>query len=293
MNAGKLVAQIAVVAIIVYCSYSAVISAIPMDKEDLQNPITGLDSLSIGTTLDGANLKVSVDGEITSNLPQDIVDTKFALFVGKGDAKIALCELELGNLVSKQPLPLDREITIPICTLLAYTCSGVNDEGKLTIPVSTQIAFKYFEWQQSYLIDLDITVNNTQMPIEAEVGVPTLDYDSATNTASMSIDIPEGGETLLESVVENLSEDSYEFTCNGATFTASIDTSGSDIGLTVSAAGTSTQTAAELLQSYMDEHEGVLEVTYGGNNYEIDGTNAAAFVEMLSELYDRAKEVSA
>ncbi len=291
MNAGKLVAQIAVIAIIVYCSYSAVISAIPMNSEDLKNPITGLDSLSIGTTLDGANLKVDVGGEITSNLPQDIVDTKFALFVGKGDAKIALCELELGNLVSKQPVSLDKEISIPICTLLAYSCSGVNDEGKLTIPVSTQIAFKYFEWQQSYLIDLDITVNNTQMPIETEIGAPSFDYESATNTASMTVTIPADGETLLDAVVDNLSAGTYDFTCNGATFTAELDKS-SGIGLTVSAAGNSTQTAAELLQSYMDSHGGKLSITYGGNDYEIDGTNAAAFVEMLSELYDRAQGAS-
>lgn len=287
MNAGKLVAQIAVVAIIVYCSYSAVISAIPMNSEDMKNPITGLDSLSIGTTLDGANLKVSVDGEITSNLPQDVVDTKFALFVGKGDGKIALCELNLGNLVSKQAVSLTREITIPICTLLAYSCSGVDDTGKLTIPVSTQIAFKYFEWQQSYLIDLDITVNNNQMPIEANVGVPTFTHDSATNSATMSIDIASGGETLLESVLDNLSAGTYEFTCGDASFTAAIDKS-SGIGLTLTAEGNSDKTATAILQEYMDAHGGRLTVTYGGSDYEIDETNSAAFVEMLSELYKRA-----
>lgn len=287
VNAGKLVAQIAVVAIIVYCSYSAVISAIPMNNEDMKNPITGLDTLSIGTSLDGANLKVTVDGEITSNLPQDVVDTKFALFVGKGASKIALFELNLGNLVSKQATSLAKTISIPICTLLAYSCSGVDDTGKLTIPVSTQIAFKYFEWQQSYLVDLDVTVNNKQMPIETTVGVPSFSIDKDTNTATMTVEVASGGSTILESVLDSLTAGSYEFTCGDATFTADI-TKGSSIGLSLTAAGTADKTAMAILQEFMDAHEGKLTVTYGGNPYEIDSTNAAAFVEMLSELYERA-----
>ena len=80
MNAGKLVAQIAVVAIIVYCSYSAVISAIPMNSEDMKNPVSGLETLSVEPRVNGANIEVEVKGDITSNLPQDVVDTKYVMY---------------------------------------------------------------------------------------------------------------------------------------------------------------------------------------------------------------------
>ncbi len=288
MNAGKLVAQIAVVAIIVYCSYSAVISAIPMNNEDMKNPVSGLETLSVKPGVSGANIVVEVKGDITSNLPQDVVDTKFVMFVGKGESKIALCELNLGNLVSKKPTSLARTITIPICTILAYSCSGIDDSGNLTIPISTQVAFKYFEWQQSYLIDLDITLNNKTMPIETKVAAPSFSIDKSTNTASMTIEIPSDGGTFLNSVLNDPeTKSSYTFSCGDATFTADIS-KGSSIGLNLTATGTADKTASAILQEFMDAHGGILTVTYGGNPYEIDSTNAAAFVEMLSELYERA-----
>ena len=281
MNAGKLIAQIAAIAIIAYCSYSAVISAIPLDKEDLQNPMEGLDSMSVNTTMSGVNLNVSVEGDITSNLPQDIVGVKVAFFIGKDSTKITLLEKDIGTIQSKTPYHLTANTSIPMCTILAYAVCAIDDSGHMKVPIRTQVEFKYFEWQDSYLVDLGITVNmnyDTLIPT-----IPTPTYDPTDHSVSMDVDISSAGSDLISAIATHIPDDTYEFTCNGATFTAV--KSGTEI--TLEATGTSEYTAVQLLQEYLDDN-GSLTVTYGSEDYVIDKDNAESFINILKIFYDKA-----
>ena len=281
MNAGKLIAQIAAIAIIAYCSYSAVISAIPLDKEDLQNPMEGLDSMSVNTTMSGVNLNVSVEGDITSNLPQDIVGVKVAFFIGKDSTKITLLEKDIGTIQSKTPYHLTANTSIPMCTILAYAVCAIDDSGIMKVPIRTQVQFKYFEWQDSYLVDLGITVN---MNYETTVPtIPTPTYDPSDHSVSMDVDLSSAGSDLISAIATHIADDTYTFSCNGATFTAV--KSGTDI--TLEATGNTEETAAQLLQKYLDDN-GSLTVTYGGDDYVIDKENAESFINILKVFYDKA-----
>ena len=282
MNAGKLVAQIAALAIIIYCSYSAVISAIPLDKEDMTHPMEGLDTLTVSPTLSGANLDISITGHVQSNLPQDIVDVKIAFYIGKGDTKITLAESNIGTIASKTLTDINGSGHIPICSILAYSVCALDDAGHLTIPIRTQMEFKYFEWQGSYLIDLGITVNmnfETALP-----STPTITKDDADHSVTMSIDIG-SGETLVSDIVSSLGDGSYSFEFGDAEFSASI--SGSTVEL--KATGTSTEDAVAILTDYIATHDPIT-FEYNSTNYEIDKDTAEAFIEILKVLY--GKEVT-
>ena len=282
MNAGKLIAQIAALAIIVYCSYSAVISAIPLDKEDMTHPMEGLDSLTVSPTLSGANLDVSITGQVQSNLPQDIVDVKIAFYIGKGDTKITLAESNIGTIASKTLTDINGSGHIPICSILAYSVCALDDAGHLTIPIRAQMEFKYFEWQGSYLIDLGITVNmnfETALP-----STPTITKDDADHSVTMSIDIG-SGETLVSDIVSSLGDGSYSFEFGDAEFSASI--SGSTVEL--KATGTSTEDAVAILTDYIATHDPIT-FEYNSTNYEIDKDTAEAFIEILKVMY--GKEVT-
>ena len=281
MNAGKLVAQIAALAIIVYCSYSAVISAIPLDKEDMTHPLEGLDGMAVNTTMSGVNLNVSIEGDITSNLPQDIVGVKVAFYIGKDATMITLLEKDIGTIQSKVPYHLTANASIPMCTILSYAVCAIDDSGTMKVPIRTQVEFKYFEWQDSYLVDLGITVNmnyeTTVPPIPAPV------YDPSDHSVSMEIDLSSAGSDLISAIATHVGNGTYEFTCNGASFTATID--GTD--LTLEAAGDADKTAVQMLQEYLDDN-GSLTVIYGGDPYVIDKDNAESFINILKVFYDKA-----
>ena len=287
MNAGKLIAQIAALAIIVYCSYSAVISAIPLDKDDLQHPLEGLDTMTVSTTMSGANLNVSINGDVTSNLPQDVVDAKVAFYIGKGDTKLTLAESNIGTISSKGSgtTPITGGGSIPICSILAYSVCALDGEGHLTIPIRAQLEFKYFEWQGSYLIDLGITVN---MNYETDISAPTITKDESDHSVTMSIDLG-SGETLVSDIVSGLGNGDYSFEFGDATFSAHI--SGTTVDL--KAAGTGAEDAVTIITDYIQSHvEAGTPITfeYNSTNYEIDLDTAESFLEILKILY--AKEVT-
>lgn len=286
MNAGKLVAQIAALAIIVYCSYSAVISAVPMNTEDLQNPVSGLNTMQVRPELNGGNLDISIEGDLTSNLPQDIVDVKIGFFIGKGNTKVTLIESTIGTLPSKSPIHISEALSIPMCTILSYAACAINPDGTMKIPLHTQVAFKYFEWQSSYLIDLDITVNTDY---QTEITPPVI-TKGANNEVSMELtidSIPEESkrDLITAFIASPYVSGDYTFTCNGASFSANVDKSGSKPVFTITATGTADKTATELLQSYLDEH-GSLTVEYNSSDYTIDKSNAESFIAILSTLYE-------
>ncbi len=282
MNAGKLVAQIAALAIIVYCSYSAIISAIPLDKDDLQNPLEGLDTMSVTTSLDGGNLNVNISGNVTSNLPQDIVDVKVAFYIGKDATKITLASTDIGTIASKAPTPVNGSASIPICTILGYSVCSIDSDGHMKIPIRTAVEFKYLQWQSAYLIDLGITVN---MNYETTVPTPEFTYDSSDNSVTMDLDL-DVGEDLVSSIVEYIADGTYDFECDGAHFSATIDKSGSIPHLELTASGNATETAAQILNNYLEEHDELV-LNYGGNAYTINKENASSFIEILDIFYGK------
>ena len=287
MNAGKLVAQIAAIAIIAYCSYSAVISAIPLDKEDLQNPMEGLDKLDVTTDMDDLNLVVKVKGDIESNLPQDIVGVKLAFFIGKDTTKLTLFSMDVGTIPSESTYTIDESMSVPIYTILAYSVCAIDDLGIMKIPIRTQLEFKYFEWQDSYLIDLGITVN---LNYETTIPTPSITKDPSTNSVTMELDFgdlssPETKD-LVSEITKHISAGTYTFTCDGAEFIADIDKSGATPILTITASGTPSATAYEILQTYLDSHE-ELTLSDGTNDYTINKDNAESFIEILKVFYGK------
>ena len=282
MNAGKLVAQLAALAIIVYCSYSAVISAVPLDKEDVQNPISGLKDLTVASSVSGANLDVSITGPIESNLPQDVVDAKIAFYIGKGDTKLTLVESNIGTIASKATTDINGSGHIPLCSILAYSVCAFDDEGHLKIPIRTELEFKYFEWQDSYLIDLGITINvihETALPTP-----PAIVKDDSDHSVTLTLDLG-SGDTLVSDIVTSLGDGDYNFVFGDAKFSASI--SGSTV--TLKATGTDTENAVDILTDYIETHDPI-SFEYNSISYEIDKDTAESFIDILKIMY--AKEVT-
>ena len=282
MNAGKLIAQIAAFAIIIYCSYSAVISAVPLDANDLQHPLDGLDEMTVGTSLVDGNLNVTINGEVKSNLPQDIVGVKIAFFIGKGDTKITLAQSDVGTIKSKTPTPINEAASIPICTILSYSVCSIDSSGHMSLPIRTQLEFKYFEWQGSYLIDLGITVN---MDYETDVPAPT--YSSGeNNSVTMAVTLDGDSDDLVATIASHLDDGTYVFECGDATITIEKSTVGSDPKIEFTASGNATDNASEILKDYL-EANGNITFTYDGHDYVIDKDNAESFISILNTLYGK------
>jgi len=287
MNAGKLIAQIAALAIIVYCSYSAVISAIPLDPDDLKDPLKidmGVDSGS--ESLDGLNLKFTVSGSVTSRLPQDIKDVGFAMYLGSGSDKINVGSIHLGSIKAKDTTVFDPlEVSIPVYAVVAFTGYSPTETG-FNVPLCTEIEFKYLEWQESHLIDLGIIVKANY---EIKNAIPHAST-YGTNGAKVTVDVP-AGTTVYDAAIDKMKSaglDDVTLTCNGSTIHIGLVESAGITSVSFEVDGNMEKTAYQLMKEYMTDHEGVLSFHYMSSDYEISSENASAFVDLIEKLYKEA-----
>ncbi|MCQ2084845.1 MAG: hypothetical protein MJZ21_01700 [archaeon] len=301
MNAGKLVAQLAVVAIIAYCCYGAIVTSLPMSQEELEqltaNPFE-VDAPTLSGSCDGMNFKMTMTGGmITSHLPADIADVYVTLYVGAGNMKLDLGTINVGTLVPDVPTPLSGMVDAPIYALLAYSATSTNNDGVMSIPLCMKVGFKYFEWQGSHLLDLSVTLKNY---IEFEGTTPEITTVGDNAKVDITLDDTKGG--LLEDAATNLKtqfpeifthtnpEDDGKAIINfgDAQVKIAIDDSGSTTKVSIEAIGGDGHTAAEIMKNSVKD-DGTLDLSIVGYTDPLPALNAentATFIAVIESLYN-------
>lgn len=285
MNAGKLVAEIAVIAILAYCCYSAVLDAVPLDQEDMQNPISMSDPVIDITPTSGLEMQFRFKVDITSNLPQDVEDVKFAMYLGSGENKIKLTEAQVGAVVSKSTTTLDSgAVNIPTYAIMAYGICSVNEDGTVSVPLCTQIAFKYFKWQESHLVDLSLTIK-TAYPMDCPV-IPVFETSGTTSSVTLDIKDDDGIYKQVADYMKSKGCDDVTLTVGGADVNIQINTVGGNTSVAFKADGADGKNAYTIMQEYLDAHES-LDLTYGGDTYSLDKENAQTFISLIEMMYGK------
>lgn len=281
MNAGKLVAEIAVLAIVAYCCYGAVVDAVPEDVNTLSNPVSGMDSIQPSISSDGLNISVTLSGTLTNNLPQDLVDVGVAIYIGSGSEKMKLASVTR-TLPTDTPVNIDQTLTIPVYAIMAYsTCLESNeDNGNITLPLCMKISFKYFEWAGSHLVDMSLTVK-TNLPMGGMTAVPTVTGDPSDNSAQVSIDTTSG---FLSDIMSGMPPEFENVTLECGDAKIHFEITGDNLIFKVS--GNSTQDAEDILEDYL-EANGKIDMTFGGETYTLDKEQSEALLEVLDALYDK------
>lgn len=288
MNAGKLVAQITVLAIVVYCCYGAFASAMP---SDMTNPISisgpeGEESFKFSTSCpDGLNLTISVDGNVHSNLPQDIKDVRIQFFLGSAGMRTMIADEIIGT-IAKGVTPVHASLVIPTYTVLAYAITGISD-GQMKIPIAVSLAFKYLEWQGSHLIDLNL-LSSVTVPVTTGVTL-TPEISTGDNGTKVSVDLDKStedtGKTLLESAIEYFGTAEHTITApGGATITVKATDNSSSYNLTMEATGTDLKNAAQILKDALTDDG--LKLTFDGSTeITIPKENAETYIALIELLY--------
>lgn len=293
MNAGKLVAQIAVIAIIAYCCYDAVATAIPTDVRSLDDAFHVGEDFGVQTSSSdgGVTMDVTVSGTVTSGLPQDLKDVFVNIYFGEKGNRLRIANAEVGTIKAKGDTFIDATSKVPTYAIMAYAVSKVDDSGKLIIPMVISVGFKYMEWQGSYLIDLGVDVKQ-DLEVASGIPVPNFGPGDGPSSAKMEMTLDKNDDTIAgiaETILGGDTSKAYEFTTsNGASFSVSIEKNGEDkLDLSINASGTSDKNAYQLLQEALDANGGTLSLEYGGNQYELTEENADTFINMVKELYGK------
>ena len=286
MNAGKLIAQIAVLAIVVYCCYGAIIQAIPLGISSTEDAFQ-VDNMTVNTETDGLELTVDFKGSITSGLPQDVDDVTATISIGDEEERLNLASVDVGSLKAKSTTDIATTQTIPTYAVLAYGVD-VDDSGTLTVPLVLEFTFKYMKWQGSYLIDLGVGVKQ-DLKMVTGATKPVVTVDPADNSAniSMSLDSSAADNPLLNAIIDqlnNLDKKNYELACGDAKVVFETKTDGTKANLSMKFVGNSTMNAADLMRSSLDEN-GSLILTFEGNEYSLEKENAETFISLVDRIY--------
>lgn len=284
MNAGKLVAEIAVLAIVAYCCYGAVAAAIPQDVTALGEPVSGMDHVQIETSQDGLNVNVTIKGELTNNLPQDLDDVEVTVYLGSGSEKLKLAGVTK-TLTAGKAVPLDESMTIPVYAVMACTANIEDKDGKLTLPLSTKIAFKYFDWQDTHLVDMGMTVR-TDLPIDG-IGRPEITYPDSGDKTKVQVEMKTDS-GIIRDVISALPSEykNKNIELESGDARISFYTDGSEIVFTV--AGDGTDDAAKILGKNLGT-AGKLTFTYDGKDYGLEKEQSEALIKIIDGMYGEVR----
>lgn len=292
MNAGRLLAQLTVLAIVVYCCYSAIVAAVPTNGEDfsnlmsnpvsIENPDDPNNPVSINATLDGLDLKLTIKTSLTSHFPQDIDDVYIKVFLGEKDLKILLADVQIGSLQSGIPNVIDKEVIIPLTLVGAYAICGASGEG-IKLPIVAEVGFKYFKWAGEHLIDLGIGVKYVKECTFISA-VPTVYNDGMD--ASITVNMTNGDDNLMKNAIDFMNSITgggpLSMTCGDAEF---IVTPGTD-SVSFEAHGSDGKSAAQIIEEALAASEDgtiTLDSPYGTTT--INSENAGIFIDILKILY--------
>ena len=283
MNAGKLIAQIAVLAIVVYCCYGAIVQAIPMGISSTEDAFQ-VNDMTVNTKTDGLELEVSFEGSVTSGLPQDVDDVTVTISIGDEEERLKLAKVDVGSLKAKSTTTIAKTQKVPTYAVLAYGVD-IDETGTLTVPMVLEFTFKYMKWQGSYLIDLGVGVKQ-DLKMVTGASVPTVTGDPTNNSAkiAMTFDSSVTDNPLLNAIIKDLGTATYTMTCGDAEVIFKTDTSGTVADLSMEFIGNSTTNAADLMRSSLND-DGSLTLTYNGTDYNLDKENVETFISLVDRIY--------
>lgn len=289
MNVGRLAAKLVVLAVIIYCCYSAIVEAIPTNGEDLtnlmKNPVS-VDQPQVSAAVDGIELKVTVETEVTSHFPQDVDDVYLKILLGEQNTKILLGQVNLGVLQPNVTKHVSETLSIPLYLVASYAICTSDGDG-LKLPLCAECGFKYFKWNGDHLIDLGITLKYTTEISGATVSAPTV-YGDHNENAKMTVDITSAD--VLKDAIDALSASDLmdggkvTLTCGGAEFVITPD--GDNITFDVH--GADGKNAVEVIKKAVAENDGKLQfacAAYSGDIPPVTGDNVDAFLSILEVLY--------
>ncbi len=288
MNAGKLIAQIAVLAIVVYCCYGAIVQAIPLGISSTEDAFQ-VNNMEVNTSTDGLELTVNFKGSVTSGLPQDVDDVTVTISIGDKEERLNLASVDVGSLKAKSTTDITTTQTIPTYAVLAYGVD-VDESGTLTVPLVLEFTFKYMKWQGSYLVDMGVGVKQ-DLKMVTGATLPKVELgDNNSARISMSLDSSAADNPLLNAVIDqlnNLDKKNYELACGDAKVVFKTDTHDSKADLSMEFVGNATENAADLMRSSLDEN-GSLTLTFEGKEYTLEKENAETFISLVDRIYSEA-----
>ena len=291
MNAGKLVAQIAVVAIVVYFTYTAVAAAVPTDVHNMNDLFSVTDDFAVNTESidDGMNMKITVSGAVATKLPQNLEGVYIDVFIGEKNMRTEIAHADIGAIKAKDTTVINTTSIIPTYALLAYAVNGTDAEGNITVPLVLSFGFKYMEWYGVYLVDLGMNIKQT-MTVATGVGMPEKGAGDGDHSAKVKVVMDGSANELIDGVTEKLTESGMtDFTldANGASISVKItDEGGGKTGLTINAAGAGDKSAVALLTEAIGEDG--LTLKHGEDSFTITKENADAFIALITTLYTTA-----
>lgn len=288
MNAGKLIAQIAVLAIVVCCCYGTIVKAIPFGVTS-PDDIFQVNTMEVNTTTDGLDLTVGFKGSVTSGLPQDVDDVTVTISLGEREERLNLTTIDIGSLKAKTTTEITKTETIPTYALLAYGIN-VDESGTLTVPLVLEFTFKYMKWQGSYLIDMGIGIDQDFRMVTGATA-PLVTKGTGPNDARLSISLnDDGSNPLLNAIIDQLNslgEKEYVMKCGDASVTFKTDSTGtSSTDLWMEFAGNAEHNAADIMRSSLEEN-GELTLTYDGKEYILEKENAETFLSLIDKIYGK------
>lgn len=292
MNAGKLVAQIAVVAIVVYFTYTAVVAAVPTDVRNFNDVFNVSEDFSVNTeTVDsGMNMKVTVNGAVTTKLPQNLEGVYIDVYMGDITKRTQIAHADIGTIKAKDTTPINASSTIPTYAVLAYAVTGLDKDGNITVPLVLSFGFKYMEWYGVYLVDLGMDLKQN-LKIATGVSTPEKGAGDGDSSAKLKVVIDDTtGDTMYGIAKGLIDEGKDTFTLKtgdpGAAITVKLTDDGSKMSISINAAGVGDKSAVDLLKEAVGEDG--LTLMYGDEAFTVNKENAAAFIELVTELYRTA-----
>ena len=197
MNVPKLLAIIVVIAVAAYSLYGTVTNAIP---SNLTEPPFDIQLAETPTSLEvdeHMDLVLTLPAlTITSKLPQDLAGVKVDVFIGKGDKKMSVGNFDFGTIPGNDTITKDFGVKkIPAVMLMTYMASLDHTDGKVSLPIVINIAFKYMEWQGTQLLDLGISLGVTTEASTGDMNI-TVEGNSAT------VQVSPGSSSMIGSAVE-------------------------------------------------------------------------------------------
>ena len=283
-----MVAQIAVVAIVVYFTYSAVAAAVPTDVHSPSDVFEVTEDFLVNSETDGMNMTVTITGAVATKLPQNLEGVYINVYLGEHGKRTEIAHGDIGSIKAKDTTSINIVSNIPAYTILAYAITNADSEGNITVPMVLSFGFKYMEWYGVYLVDLGLDIKQN-LQVAAGVDMPEAGPGIGDSSAKVTVVVDrDAGDTIngvAKSLLGGASEKDFSLTTsNGASIDIKLTkVSEEETGITLNAAGAGEKSAVDLLKEAVGE-EG-LTLRYNDTDYTISKENAATFIELMTELY--------
>ena len=289
MNIPKFVSIIVVVLCAAFLLYPTFDSAIPKQMDG--SPFTvemaegGLDV----TVDDNMNFSVTMPKlTIGSKLPEDLKDVNVEVFLGSGHKRVSAGVFDFGTIPSEGTIErIFSSNELNGTFFLSYIPSLMTSDGKLDIPITLGIKFKYMEWQGSELLDLGLRIKVSGTESSGTVTEPVVIGEDSIVTVTPGDGIVktiaqkmynEYGDTISVQLGDGISD------MGGIDVV--IDPSG-DMTVMVSGAtiGSEHLNLYQLLKRMYDENGGKLTFTWDYHTFTIEGDQARAVLNAAKAFY--------